>query len=249
LEIDTLADEVENGPSTPAGWRLTTVIRDIILILVIALAVSFVLKSFVVRPFYIPSTSMNNTLQVGDRVLVSLLTPEVTPLARGDVVVFEDPGGWLPGVPHSSSFDATTVLAFLGLVAPDDDSHLVKRVIGLPGDTVACCTANGLLTVNGSPISEPYIVVPPGQTRADKYTFQVTVPKGSLWVMGDNRNESADSAYRYHKHLGNYFVPTTDVVGRAMVINWPIGRWGYLDDYPATFSGVGHPQPVIVPQG
>jgi signal peptidase I len=194
---------------------------------------------------------MNNTLDAGDRVLVSLLTPGVTPLQRGDVVVFEDPGGWLrpSAAANSGPVDFTNLLAFLGLAAPTDDSHLIKRIIGMPGDTVSCCNANGSVTVNGTPLVEPYVVVPPGQTRADKFTFSVTVPTGSLWVMGDNRYDSADSAYWYSRHDSDYFVPISAVVGRAMVINWPIGRWAYLDDYPSTFGTVSHPQPSIVPQG
>ena len=251
MVIDIPESEAPRTRPNSPRMRFGAVVRDIILVIVVALVITFVLKTFLIRPFFIPSDSMNNTLQVGDRVVVSLLTPGVVPLARGDVIVFEDPGGWLPpsSTANGGAPDLTSVLSFLGLTAPVDDSHLIKRVIGLPGDTVACCTAAGRVTVNGTPLVEPYVVIPPGQTRASSSSFSVTVPSGSLWVMGDNRYDSADSAYRYHEHDASYFVPIYDVVGRAMVINWPVGRWAYLDDYPSTFARVNHPQPRIEPQG
>jgi len=211
--------------------------RDILLVLLAAVLISFLLKTFVIRSFYIPSASMEHTLQEDDKVIVNELEPRFSPLAHGDVVVFRDPGGWLPpdaGEP-GTWFDA--VLVFLGLAAPKDGEHLIKRVIGLPGDTVVCCTDFGQLTVNGIPLEEPYIVVPAGASQATREPFSVTVPDGALWVMGDNRYNSADST----AHLGDPgggFVPMGNVVGRAFVISWPVDRWTWLDDYPATFRGV-----------
>ncbi len=212
----------------------------------IAIVVSFLVKTFLVQPFYVPSDSMGDTLVPGDRILVSLLTTHLAPLKRGDVIVFRDPGGWLG---TATSTGAPDILTFLGLAASADDSHLVKRVIGLPGDTVACCSATGQLTINGTPIAEPYLLLPAGRSSADEYTYSVTVPKGDLWVLGDNRYNSADSAYRNDKRLGSPFVPVKDVVGRALVVNWPIAHWGYLDDYPSTFANVGKPHPTVVPKG
>jgi signal peptidase I len=215
-------------------------IRDILLILLAALVISFVIKTFLIRSFYIPSPSMENTLMVNDRVIVSLLTPGVSPLQRGDVVVFTDPGGWLPAdddVPQAQS-PVTDVLAFIGLAAPDDNNHLIKRVIGLPGDHVSCCSPTGQLEVNGTPISEPYINLPTGVTQADPYSFSVVVPKGDIWVMGDNRDESADSAYHLHVKDATAFVPISDVTGKAMLISWPFSRWTVLSNYPATFGDV-----------
>jgi len=183
---------------------------------------------------------MDNTLQINDRVIVSLLTPNLVPLHRGDVVVFEDPGGWNPVdeiVPQKQS-PITDVLAFLGLAAPDDNDHLIKRVIGLPGDKVSCCSPTGQVMVNGSPLAEPYINLPAGVTQSDPYTFSVTVPKGDLWVMGDNRDMSADSAYHYTRKDATAFVPISDVTGKAVVISWPITRWSVLSNYPATFRDV-----------
>jgi len=214
--------------------------RDILFILIAALVISFLIKTFLIRSFYIPSQSMENTLVPNDRVIVSLLTPELTPLQRGDVVVFTDPGGWLtaePITPQSSSA-LNDVLAFLGLAAPNDNDHLIKRVIGLPGDKVSCCNVLGQVTVNGVPLHEPYITLPAGVTKSDPYTFSVTVPKGDLWVMGDNRNESADSAFHFYKKDVDPFVPIGDVTGQAIVISWPVNRWTFLGNYPVVFQDV-----------
>lgn len=122
-----------------------------------------------------------------------------------------------------------------GLTAPDRNNHLVKRVIGLPGDHVRCCNVRGQITVNGSPLKEPYIVVPPGQDHA-ALKFDVTVPKGDLWVMGDNRYNSQGSS-RNQNLPGKGFVPIKDVVGRAILISWSVNRWTWLDDHPTVFAG------------
>ncbi|MCU1469832.1 MAG: hypothetical protein JWQ39_981 [Glaciihabitans sp.] len=216
-------------------------IRDIIFIFLAALVISFVIKTFFIRSFYIPSESMENTLLPNDRVIVSLLTPGLTPLKNGDVVVFTDPGGWLqvetPAISPGHSW-WNDVLAFVGLAAPDDNNHLIKRVIGLPGDHVICCNASGEVTVNGVGLDEPYVKLAGGNTAADNNTFDVTVPKGDIWVMGDNRDNSADSAYHQANHDTSPFVPIADVTGRAMVISWPASRWTFLDDYPSVFKGV-----------
>lgn len=216
-------------------------IRDIVIIIVIAVLVSFLIKTFLIRSFYIPSASMENTLQINDRIIVNELTPNLIPLKHGDVVVFTDPGGWLP--PHISpplNPLAATVdgaLSLVGLSTSDSDDHLIKRVIGLPGDHVACCNTLGQLTVNGVPLKEPYIIVPPGQVDSAAVTFDVTVPKGDMWVMGDNRYDSQDSS-RNQSLPGKGFVPIKDVVGRAILISWPVSRWSWLDDYPGVFAGV-----------
>jgi signal peptidase I len=216
-------------------------VRDIAVIVVVALLVSFLVKTFVVRSFYIPSGSMENTLQIQDKIIVNELQPSLFPLARGDVVVFRDPGGWLPRAaptrqnPVSQAVD--TALTFVGLSASDSDDHLVKRIIGLPGDRVVCCDTAGRLSVNGVAIDEPYIVVPSGQTNAATLPFDVTVPAGELWVMGDNRWASQDSS-RNQSLPGKGFVPVSAVVGRAFVISWPSSRWTWLSDYPEVFARV-----------
>jgi signal peptidase I len=216
--------------------------RDVLLILVTAAIISIGVKAFLIRSFYIPSGSMENTLQVNDRIIVNELVPHLVPVQRGDVVVFKDPGGWLPPQPAAQPANAflTAVdwaLADVGLASPDSNDHLVKRVIGLPGDKVACCNAFGQMTVNGVPLVEPYIDLGVGVSRVSKIDFSVTVPKGKLWVMGDNRYDSSDSRYT-RDTPSKGFLPIDDVVGRAFVVSWPAEHWSWLDDYPNVFDGV-----------
>ncbi|MET4782579.1 signal peptidase I [Glaciihabitans sp. UYNi722] len=216
-------------------------IRDIVLIFVAAIIISVGIKAFLIRSFYIPSGSMENTLQINDRIIVNELVPKVVPVQHGDVVVFKDPGGWLPpSAPlNQNGFAAGVdwVLSVVGLSAPDSNDHLIKRVIGLPGDKVACCNAFGQMTVNGIPLVEPYLKLDNGVTKVSFDDFSITVPKNSLWVMGDNRYNSRDS--RYHPDTPTKgFVPMDDVVGRAFVISWPSSHWTWLDNYPKVFGGV-----------
>jgi signal peptidase I len=243
VDDDTTLDDHDAGgsPKRSTSRSVWLFVRDILFILVAALIISFVIKTFLIRSFYIPSQSMENTLQVDDRVIVSLLSPNLVPLQRGDVVVFTDPGGWLDAgdTREQAQSPLTDVLAFLGLAAPDDNNHLIKRVIGLPGDHVTCCNVTGQLTVNGVPLVEPYLDLPSGVTRDDPYDFSVVVPKGDIWVMGDNRDESADSAYHESHKDATAFVPLSDVTGQAILISWPISHWATLGNYPATFQGVG----------
>jgi signal peptidase I len=242
-------DEVPEGASRARRDRASgsprrrgvRMLRDILIILLAAVVLSFVIKTFLVRSFYIPSGSMENTLQIDDRILVNELVPKVIPLQRGDVVVFTDPGGWLKSeVPTTGGKPAGNPIGWLltqvGLGTADSNDHLVKRVIGLPGDTVSCCNAFGQEVVNGVPLNEPYIAVPPG-ARAVPSTFSITVPPGDLWVEGDNRDSSADSAFRLDSQLPKYFVPIRDVVGRADIITWPVQRWARLSNYPLVFGG------------
>ena len=217
-------------------------LRDLVVIVVVAVLASFLIKTFLIRSFYIPSASMENTLQVGDRILVNELVPGLIPLQRGDVVVFTDPGGWLhndPVAPPSNPVSAAGewVLSLVGLSTQDANDHLVKRVIGLPGDHVTCCNALGQMSVDGSPLQEPYVVLQPGSSAVSGTAFDITVPKGRLWVMGDNRYDSADSRYNRDTPSKGY-VPVADVVGRAFVVSWPVSNWSWLSDYPATFDGV-----------
>jgi signal peptidase I len=216
--------------------------RDILLIFLAALLISFLVKTFLIRSFYIPSESMEDTLQLNDRIIVNQLVPDLTPISRGDVVVFRDPGGWLtPAVDQQQNWFAETVdsvLGFVGLTAPDSNDHLIKRVIGLPGDTVECCNEFGQLIVNGVPIDEAaYIKLPENAQQVTPETFEVKVPDESLWMMGDNRFSSADSA-AHRGDPGEGFVPVDNVVGRAVVVSWPVTRWQWLDDYPFVFREV-----------
>jgi signal peptidase I len=215
--------------------------RDLLVIFVVALLISFLIKTFLIRSFYIPSGSMETTLLVNDRIIVNQLEPKLIPIERGDVVVFRDPGGWLlPQAPIEQNpivAGLDWVMSVVGLSAPDSNDHLIKRVIGLPGDHVTCCNVLGQMSVNDVPLSEPYISIPAGETKASKDDFDVVVPKGSLWVMGDNRYNSKDSRYNGDTP-GKGFVPIDNVVGRALVISWPLARWTWLDDYPEVFRGI-----------
>lgn len=254
MPTDFASPAVEGGdpsqkekPQRSFGQAVLIFFRDVLIILAIAVVVSFLVKTFLIRSFYIPSASMENTLigdanpNLADKVIVNELVPDIVPLAHGDVVVFRDPGGWLGARPTVTTDGLQQgwewFLSLFGLASPDSENHLIKRVIGLPGDTVVCCTPTGQLTVNGTPLVEPYIKIPEGETRASAVDFTVTVPKDSLWVMGDNRYNSKDSRFNTDQP-GRGFVTMDDVVGRAFVISWPASRWGWLSNYPDTFSQV-----------
>lgn len=217
-------------------------IRDILLIFLAAVIISVGIKAFLIRSFYIPSGSMESTLQINDRIIVNELVPRFISIERGDVVVFRDPGGWLsPRVQVEQNWFVSSVdwvLSVVGLSAPDSNEHLVKRVIGLSGDRVECCNTFGQMSVNGVPLDEPYLELPSGVTKASGTEFDVTVPADSLWVMGDHRYDSLDSRYNTNKP-GKGFVPVENVVGRAFLVSWPADRWSWLDNYPTVFSGVG----------
>jgi signal peptidase I len=220
----------EPVPRTPLRAALGAG-SEIVVVLGMALLLSLLIKTFLVQAFFIPSTSMENTLLVGDRVLVSKLTPGVFELHRGDVVVFKDPGGWLTAEESTPPADTSGVggtvrsaLSFVGLLPQDAGEHLIKRVIGVGGDHVVCCDAQHRVSVNGVAVDEtPYTI--PGYPASDR-DFDVTVPYGYLWVMGDNRPVSADS--RLHRSLNNGMVPVHDVVGKAFIVVWPFDRAGEL---------------------
>lgn len=224
-------------PGPPASRRRAVLLflRDVVVIVVAALVISFLIKTFLIRSFYIPSESMQSTLLVNDRIIVNQLIPDVVPIERGDVVVFRDPGNWLTPMPEQQQPPLLAagdwVLTLIGLSASDSDEHLVKRVIGLPGDRVVCCNDLGQLSINGVPLDEPYVLLPSETTDVSGRDFQEEVPEGTLWVMGDNRYDSADSRF-------NGVVPIDDVVGRAFVISWPFDRWQWIDSYPLVFDGV-----------
>jgi len=209
--------------------------------------VSFLIKSFLIRSFFIPTESMESTLIRDDRIIVSQLTPAVFELNRGDVVVFVDPGGWLSQQSGVSEDDPLSrvlngISVFVGLSSQNDNQHLVKRVVGLPGDTVVCCDELGAMSVNGVALAETYVQLPEGISKVSSNDFEVIVPKGSLWVMGDNRYNSADSRRNVDKPGGG-FVPLENVVGRAIVISWPQDRWSWLSHYPAVFAEIESRQP------
>jgi signal peptidase I len=231
------------APPPGPGATLFSLVREVVLVLVIALGLSLVIKTFVVQAFFIPSPSMEATLIRGDRVLVAKQHWGPFKLERGDVVVFQDPNHWLQpeaDAPEGAVRDALrSGLTAVGLLPADSDEHLIKRVIGMPGDKVVCCDANDRLTVNGVALDEPYIY---GDDKPSEIKFSVTVPAGRVWVMGDHRSVSQDS--RYHQdEPGDGAVPIDDIVGRAFVKVWPLGRTGLLRVPHSTFAGVPSPGP------
>jgi len=226
----------EHARSRPGGFL--GAVREGVIVVGTALVLSLLIKTFLAQAFYIPSESMQDTLVLDDRVLVSLLEPGPLDLERGDVVVFRDPGGWLDPsvVPQRSgaSQAAVDVLTFVGVLPQDSGEHLIKRVIGMPGDHVVCCDAEGRITVNGAPLEETYL---PEGTEPSTLTFDVTVPEGRIWVMGDNRGFSQDS--RYHQDLeGGGTVSLDLVVGRAVLLFWPVDRFGTLSNHSEAFGDV-----------
>jgi signal peptidase I len=242
-EEDTSTRTADRAGSASARRKrgILLFLRDLLVIFVVAVLVSFLIKTFLIRSFFIPSQSMEETLVKDDRIIVNQLVPEVTPITHGDVVVFKDPGGWLPArveTPQPPLVAAVDwFLAFVGLSAPDSNDHLVKRVIGLPGDHIVCCNALGQMSVNGVPLEEPYVALPPGETKVSRDDFDIIVSDDSLWVMGDNRYNSKDSRYNTDTPLEG-FVPMENVVGRAFVVSWPVSHWAWLDNYPQVFEGV-----------
>jgi signal peptidase I len=220
------------GPSRPKRRR--SFWRELPVLIVVALVLAVLIKTFAIQAFYIPSASMENTLEIGDRVLINKVVYHLRPIHRGDVVVFDGTGSWdFDNPPANSNFFSKLVDDVEGVVGISHDSSIyIKRVVGLPGDHVACCNANGQVTVNGVPLSESSYLYP-GNSPSTQ-SFHITVPQGSLWVMGDHRAVSYDS----RGHMGDPgggSIPESAVLGRAFVIIWPPSRWGFLN-IPATFE-------------
>jgi signal peptidase I len=203
------------------------------ILLVFALVLALLIKSFVVQAFFIPSSSMENTLEIGDKVLVNKLVYDFRPIHRGDVVVFNGDGSWDPEPSQTASPVARFWDSITGLFGTAPGVHdFIKRVIGVPGDHVSCCNPHGQITVNGVPLSEKSYLYPGNVPSATP--FNIVVPPGRLWVMGDHRAVSWDS--RGHmSDPGDGTIPENHVVGRAFVIVAPISRWRILP-IPATFE-------------
>lgn len=201
--------------------RKGSVLREFPILVVVALLVSLIIKTFFVQFFYIPSGSMETTLEIKDRVAVNKVPFLSHTIHRGDIIVFHDPDHWLPDpVASTEPYIIAKLkdgLIALGVLPNPAKQHLVKRVIGVAGDHVVCCDNNKRITVNGIPLNEPYIYK--GDNPSDM-NFDVVVPAGKLWVMGDHRGASADS--RYHlDDINKGFVPVSMVVGRVVAVIWP----------------------------
>jgi len=226
-------DPPDESAAAPAARKHKHFWRELLIIVVVAAVLTLVVKAFVVQVYRIPSASMENTLQINDRVLVNKLIYHFRSVARGDVIVFSGQDSWGPDAPPPSNNGFVRlwddVLSTVGLQS--SQTYYIKRVIGLPGDKVACCT-DGKVTVNGVPLTETSYLYP---GDAPSFPFKtVTVPAGHLWVMGDHRGDSADS--RYHtSDPGGGAIPVSEVVGRAFLIIWPPSQITDLP-IPSTFN-------------
>ena len=207
-------------------------------VILYALVIAFLVKTFLLRGFYIPSGSMEQTLQVNDRVFINVAGSYFSEPKRGDVIVFKDSQGWIPSTQKTSS-PLKDALSFAGILPDTSSNFLVKRVIGTPGDVVES-DGNGKIKVNGVEINEPYLY--PGNPPSE-LAFKVTVPAGKYFVMGDHRSNSADS--RYHISDGTAFISKDDVQGNVFVVAWPLNHFGLLTDESSVFSSV--PAPTSTP--
>ncbi|ARF59753.1 signal peptidase I [Streptomyces gilvosporeus] len=211
--------------------------KELPILIGIALLLALLIKTFLVQAFSIPSDSMQDTLQRGDRVLVDKLTPWFgSKPQRGEVVVFHDPGGWLNETPTPEPNPVQKVLSFIGLMPSAEEKDLIKRVIAVGGDTVEC-HGTGPVKVNGKALQESSYIYPGATPCGDRAFGPIKVPKDRIWVMGDHRDDSLDS--RYHQNLrGGGTVSVDEVVGRAFTIAWPVNRWATLP-VPDTFDQPG----------
>lgn len=203
-------------------------------VILYALVIAFLVKTFLLRGFYIPSGSMEQTLQVNDRVFINVAGSYFSEPKRGDVIVFKDSQGWIPSTQKTSS-PLKDALSFAGILPDTSSNFLVKRVIGTPGDVVES-DGNGKIKVNGVEITEPYLY--PGNPPSE-VPFKVTVPAGKYFVMGDHRSNSADS--RYHISDGTAFISKDDVQGNVFVVAWPLNHFGLLQDQSSVFSSIPAP--------
>ncbi len=266
---DPDAEDVEEQDDDEADERgRWSFLTEMVVLFAVALTIALLIKSFVVQPFFIPSGSMENTLLIGDKVLVNKIVYRIRPISRGDVVVFNGAGSWLAPTyspppshnPLARLYGATlgpllTSVKGLFGTAPGQTDY-IKRVIGIPGDHVVCCNSQGQITVNGVPLHERSYLIP--GARPSEGSFNIVVPPGRIWVMGDNRPESADS--RLHDCAYTYTpakcvpydkggtVPEDKVIGRAFMIVWPPSRFRVLP-IPPTFDQPGLSRSAALPSG
>jgi signal peptidase I len=246
-------DLAGQDPAAQRGKMRFSFMTEMVVLFAVALTIALLIKTFVVQPFFIPSASMENTLLIGDKVLVNKLIYHIRPISRGDIVVFDGGGSWYanaapapaPHNPVERIYDDTFGALFHaigGLFGQmPGQTDYIKRVIGLPGDHVVCCNARGQITVNGVILHEQ-AYVHPDESPSESH-FNVVVPPGRLWVMGDNRLYSADSRLHDCGYPGatcvpydrDGTIPENMVIGRAFMIVWPPSRIRILS-VPSTFG-------------
>lgn len=227
--IEATPDRV--AAPVPRKGRRSRVLVDSAIIIVLVLLLAALVRAFAFQAFHVPSSSMEPTLIPSDRIIASKMSTRVGGVQRGEILVFEDAGGWVPeDAPAQSGITGSlrAALTFVGLLPSDSGHDLVKRVIGLSGDRVACCDSAGRIVLNGVSLEESYVDGPTDQVR-----FDVTVPEGMMFVMGDNRGNSRDS--RYHLDIDNGGVPLGNAVGRVVMTIWPSSRIG-LEPIPSIFD-------------
>ncbi|NEE03658.1 signal peptidase I [Phytoactinopolyspora halotolerans] len=226
-------DQEDAEDPKPARRRWVALVKETAIVVALSLIIATVVRIFLVQAFLIPSESMQDTLLVGDRVMVSKISMHFGDVERGDVVVFEDPDNWLRRQPESDGGVGDSIkgfFEFVGVLPDDSEGHLIKRVIGIGGDTVECCDDDGRITINGVAIDESHYLYPGDEPAQED--FSVTVPEGELFVLGDHRSNSGDSRFN-----GSFSEDL--VVGKAFAVVWPISRWSGVgagdtfDDVPA----------------
>jgi signal peptidase I len=246
--LDTSDDADDGAPPTGEKKRKGSFWRELPLLILVAIVLTFVIQTFVARIYVIPSASMEQTLHgctgcTNDRVAVDKVTYRFSDPAPGDVVVFRGPPAWRESdevatdQPSSNPLvrGVTDALSLVGLASPNE-KDFVKRVIAVGGQTVACCDPQNHVTVDGRPLDETYLYFQAGTPPAQEAFDPVVVPEGQLWVMGDNRNNSADA--RFHGPIG-----VTDVIGQARIVVLPVPRWGIVSsvDPQVQASALGAP--------
>lgn len=226
-------EQPEPEPSSSQRKRKGSFWRELPILLVVAVVVAIVVRTFVLQTFYIPSISMQHTLEINDRVLVNKVVYHLRDPDRGEIVVFEAPLDWRSN---------------------PEDKDFIKRVVGVGGDQIACCDPEQRLIINGRPLDEPYLYSQNGVSDVAAIPqFEVVVPDGRLWLLGDHRSSSGDSMDHYQRSGGDIMAATVSedaVIGRAFVLFWPFDRARWLSA-PDTFDAVPEvpPQPAPAQSG
>jgi signal peptidase I len=209
---------------------LWAAVRELLITVGIALILSSLVRIFLFQVFYVPSASMEDTLLLQDRIVATKITKPFTDIKRGEIVVFKDPGDWLPEYESNRNF-FLHFLSVVGLLPSDAGDDLVKRVIGIGGDNIKCCSENGRILINGVELNDESFIKP--EVETNQVEFEITVPEKRVFVMGDNRPDSRDS--RFHLETAYGTVPEKNIVGVVNLRIWPFSRFSTLK-IPESFN-------------